>query len=107
MGTRMIARSRLPVAPVAHVLLVARRRLPGCATRLSQSLGGDDRAWSFSSEGISSPLASLVNIANIDLRGGSEACREFSIRLRTRCWRAGRPISQLRSGDRPKAARSF
>lgn len=103
--TSMVARSLVPGAPVAHALLVARRPRTGCACRLTQSHSGDDGAWSFSSRGISSSLANFVNIANIAniaLRG-SQACSECSILSRTRSWRAGRLISQLRSSDPSKS----
>jgi hypothetical protein len=103
-GTSRIARS---LAPGAYA---ARAPLAACLSRLSrvsrrrQPQNGNDHASSASSRGMSSSLANLANIANIDVRRGSLARSECAMRPRIRSWRAGRLISQPRSGVRHPGA---
>jgi hypothetical protein len=91
-GTSRIVRILTPGACADPAPLAAR---PSCLRRVSrwrQYRSGHNRDSSCSSRGISWPLVSFVNVANIDLRRGSLTCSECSIRPRTRSWRAGRLI---------------
>jgi hypothetical protein len=91
-GTSRIARILTPGVYVDPAPLAARPSRLRRVSRWRQYRRGHDRDSSSSSRGICWPLVSFVNIANIDLRRGSSACSECSIRPRTRCWRAGRLI---------------
>jgi len=91
-GTSRIARILTPGAFVDPALLAARPSRLRRVSRWRQYRSGHNRDSSCSSRGISWPLVSFVNVANIDLRRGSPACSECSIRPRIRSWRAGRLI---------------
>ena len=91
-GTSRIARILTPGAYVNPAPLAARPSRLRRVSRWRQYRSGHDRDSSCSSRGISWALVSFVNVANINLRRGSPACSECSIRPRTRSWRAGRLI---------------
>src|SRR5690348_1893796 len=103
-GTSRIARILTPGACVDPAPLAARPSRLRRVSRLSQDRSGHDRDSSCSSRGICWLLVSFVNVANIDLRRGSSACSECSIRPRTRCWRAGRLI---KSAPHPVSRRGW
>jgi hypothetical protein len=90
-GTSRIARSVVPGVSADGAPLAVLRLCQG-RIRLSQDRSSHDCDSSCSSRGMRWPLVSFVNVANIDLRRGSLAWSERSIRPRTRCWRAGRLI---------------
>ncbi len=91
-GTSRIARILTPGAYVDPAPLAARPSRLRRVSRWRQYRSGHDRDSSCSSRGFSWALVSFVNVANINLRRGSPACSECSIRPRTRSWRAGRLI---------------